>query len=488
MKCSFKTPLMKPVLYILFILMIFNLYIAETADAQSYNPTATEGAHWIVKHEIDGWEVLAMWEYYCNGDSVIDGVEYKKVFRRELEPTLDPPPFSPISSYVLFGFLRDDIINKKVYGLASQEYWYSYCSSETEFLLFDFSLQPGDPVNQCTMPSFYQDTIASITSGNAYGIDTRIFTTLYQGFNFYEGIGSDFGLFEEMFLPVDKGRDLENTELVYYCNSSPCNYVLEEMTLLTVGEVFDFEIGDQFQYRGSATGQPPNAERIDITGKYYSTSNDTVFYVRYHHSYSSTIIYENGQPVINYSFYNYTDTVNYTSLTEPISSYDDGFLQNWVNYILSVGFCDSTFNGYRGTSGQGFEDNIWFREYGKGLGQVRDYYYDGTGGISTLNNQLFYYKKGNETCGIPDVVNTDNIPISKELSLYPNPAKDVVSFNIDKEVNVTFAIWNMTGRQIQSGKAHQGLNTIDIKNLSPGVYFLKLGTEREVKVLKFVKS
>lgn len=488
MKYSFKTTLMKPVLYFLFISMIFNLCIAETADAQSYNPTATEGAHWIVIHEIDGWEIIAMWEYYCTGDSTINGVEYKKVLRRELEPTLDPPPYTPISSYILYGFLRDDIINKKVYGLLYQEYWYSDCDSQTEFLLFDFSLQVGDTLAQCSMPSFYQDTIGTIVNGTAYGIDTRIFTTYNQGFNFYEGIGSDFGLFEEMFLPVENNSALENTELIYYCSSSPCIYVLEEMTLLTVGEVFDFEIGDQFQYRGSASGQSPNAERIDITGKYYSTNNDTVFYVRYHHSYSSTIIYENGQPVLNYFFYNYTDTVNYTNLAEPISTYDDGFLQNWVNYILTVGFCDSTINGYRGTTGQGFEDNIWSKEYGKGLGQVRDFYYDGTGGISTLNNQLFYYKKGDEICGIPDVVNTNNIPLNTELSLYPNPAKDVIHFNIDKQVNVTFEIWNMVGGQIQLGKAHQGLNTVDIKKLLPGVYFLKLSTDKEIKVLKFVKS
>ncbi|MCK9423236.1 MAG: hypothetical protein M0Q38_11625 [Bacteroidales bacterium] len=34
--------------------------------------------------------------------------------------------------------------------------------------------------------------------------------------------------------------------------------------LLTVGEVFDFSIGDKFQISGKAGGQPSNCDRITI--------------------------------------------------------------------------------------------------------------------------------------------------------------------------------------------------------------------------------
>ena len=58
---------------------------------------------------------------------------------------------------------------------------------------------------------------------------------------------------------------------------------------LTIGEVFDFSVNDEFQSSNSTPGQGsyPNATRMKIIGKWYSAANDTVFYIRYFDNYNS---------------------------------------------------------------------------------------------------------------------------------------------------------------------------------------------------------
>jgi len=158
--------------------------------------------------------------------------------------------------------------------------------------------------------------------------------------------------------------------------------------LMTIGEVFDFEIGDEFQIRGSATGQPPNADWITIIAKEYSTEGDTVFYHRYHDSY-------------------------------------------------------------------------------------------------------FIYKKGDFTCGIPDltvgIMEADKI--GNEFLVFPNPATSVLNIeNKSMNTGFSFVLQNSIGRQVMAAGLHGQANKLDISNLSPGIYLLQIhdsnGTVFNQKILK----
>ena len=84
--------------------------------------------------------------------------------------------------------------------------------------------------------------------------------------------------------------------------------------LMTIGEVFSFEIGDQFQTEGTADHQPPNADRITITGKYFSLDNDTLFYIRFHDSYYSEVIWGEN-PYLEYHFWTKSLEVPYLGTT-----------------------------------------------------------------------------------------------------------------------------------------------------------------------------
>jgi len=157
---------------------------------------------------------------------------------------------------------------------------------------------------------------------------------------------------------------------------------------MTIGEVFDFEIGDEFQIRGSATGQPPNADWITIIAKEYSTESDTVFYHRYHDSY-------------------------------------------------------------------------------------------------------FIYKKGDFTCGTPDltvgIMEADKT--ANEFLVFPNPATSVLNIeNKSTNKSFSFALQNSIGRQVMAAGLNEKTYKLDISNLSPGIYMLQIrdsnGTVFNHKILK----
>jgi hypothetical protein len=119
--------------------------------------------------------------------------------------------------------------------------------------------------------------------------------------------------------------------------------------LLTIGEVFDFSVGDKFQISGIGNGQPPNCDRITITGKYYSMDSDTLYYVRYHDSYNSEMLME--LPYITYHFWTKTDTVFYSGLDLNITHFRDWVAFDTSMYAydtinaVSETYCDSILNG-----------------------------------------------------------------------------------------------------------------------------------------------
>ncbi|HLO91179.1 MAG TPA: T9SS type A sorting domain-containing protein [Lentimicrobium sp.] len=219
---------MRTAVYTLLCLSIFYISMPQKIQAQDYHPMAVENAHWIVnENDVMGF-VIGMWEYHCLGDTVIDNIAYKKIFRRELQPTMDPPPFNPITYYGLFGFLRDDVASRKVYArLPESNYFYFECGLDQDVLLYDFSLQVNDSVNFCAMTVINDITLTSITPGAAFGVNTNIYTVSFNEYRYYEGVGSDFGLFEEMLMPLKNTDELEYTQLAYYCPNDTCAFVVK---------------------------------------------------------------------------------------------------------------------------------------------------------------------------------------------------------------------------------------------------------------------
>ncbi|MBS1946123.1 MAG: T9SS type A sorting domain-containing protein [Bacteroidetes bacterium] len=67
------------------------------------------------------------------------------------------------------------------------------------------------------------------------------------------------------------------------------------------------------------------------------------------------------------------------------------------------------------------------------------------------------------------------IPLSTNISVWPNPANDVVHIQYNRNSNSAVAlIYDVTGRLVLQASIYGGNNSISISNLSEGVYFLVL--------------
>ena len=72
-----------------------------------------------------------------------------------------------------------------------------------------------------------------------------------------------------------------------------------------------------------------------------------------------------------------------------------------------------------------------------------------------------------------------DLSFENNLSIYPNPTRNQVNIQIDR--NADYKIYNINGQLLIKGNVSQGNNTLDIKKLSQGVYFIRL-TDKKTEI------
>ena len=78
--------------------------------------------------------------------------------------------------------------------------------------------------------------------------------------------------------------------------------------------------------------------------------------------------------------------------------------------------------------------------------------------------------------------------MKNEIQIYPNPAKDFITIKNEKTENLSYQIFDISGKLIVSGKSKSN-EKIYIKTLEKGNYFLQIQNENGQKQnLKFIKN
>lgn len=186
---------MRKVLTIMFLLLV------SFAEAQEYRPMLTDGKEWhcfrrVALSDVD-WDPNGEWTYTIKvvGDSVINGVAYKKMCR---EYTQDVPSGERRCTY--FAAIEKD---RKVY---------SY-HEEGDVLYLDFSLHEGDCVS--SYPEFV------VTEEETFEAKNRTYRRLVlNGYVWVEGIGSRnaFEIIPEMGIELAPPYILEDYMVECYDN------------------------------------------------------------------------------------------------------------------------------------------------------------------------------------------------------------------------------------------------------------------------------
>ncbi|MEM6262662.1 MAG: T9SS type A sorting domain-containing protein [Bacteroidota bacterium] len=200
-----------------------------------YVPLVHEDAHWIVEVSPNFF-----YETTLEGDSILNGKTYKKVFNQKVEPVNSnsgEPPFIRSGKRQQEALIREDSAARKVYAVYLNNdpniFHNSLCSPNQEVLLFDFSTQVLDELVHCQSQPIFQYDREYRPAGEAVtgtpsivGIDSLQFFyfTLQPDEYFYaeindrvhvEGIGSTYGLLENRIK-----WSLYSRTLKYYCRES----------------------------------------------------------------------------------------------------------------------------------------------------------------------------------------------------------------------------------------------------------------------------
>ena len=201
------------------------LFCAQLSFSQVYEPLVRDNAHWVVEtynsELIWGYEDFR--EYFTDGDTVFNDTVYKRVYRYHLAPDVWPttPPYHRVGGPDLFGFLREDTAQRKVYGIRSIIN-YGDCFFGTEGLLFDYSVNQGDTLDLCQ--AFLSPlVIGNVFYMNEFGYNRKHFNISFGGY-LVEGIGSSYGLFEEIGYTFKNSKGSRYVLLCYTIGDiSDCN-------------------------------------------------------------------------------------------------------------------------------------------------------------------------------------------------------------------------------------------------------------------------
>ncbi len=250
---------------------------------------------------------------------------------------------------------------------------------------------------------------------------------------------------------------------------------------LTVGEVFDFDINDEFRTERTFPSGPPNAFRMKIIGKYFSAMNDTVFYVRSFNNYYSTVVSE-PEYHLEYSYSIFTDTMYYTDLDGNLLCPE---MDTTCVSIFDTTICGVPANGYD----RSFFDSASGAIYGKGLGTVKTYEVDGGIPSGSIVYELVYFKKDTIECGTPD--NTSiawNTSPPSIAAISPNPFTDALTILFPAGHPLyEILVLDATGRQVVQGES-TGSTEFAISGLAnKGLYIVQIKAGSTNYTLRAVK-
>jgi len=248
---------------------------------------------------------------------------------------------------------------------------------------------------------------------------------------------------------------------------------------LTRGEVYDFDIGDIFHYRLSGNVQfgLRTIHRHIILSKEYTQNLDGVLYTIEKSGYNVTPDYPND---FIYKFFTDTITLSYSTLNIPIHQPADSIEEvDTIIYSTEL-LCSDTVYCYNMTNDGAFYNRYY--KYGKGLG--RTYYKKEA--YTPDEIKLVYFKKGNNECGIKDVLGIDDFGDLGGISVFPNPTSSHIWIQVTNEPIEAIYLLDLTGNVILMEMVNSIQYRLDLGFIKPGVYLLKATTNSGEKLAKIL--
>ncbi|MEM6262663.1 MAG: T9SS type A sorting domain-containing protein [Bacteroidota bacterium] len=217
---------------------LYSLYEPDTTKypLRPYLPLLHEDAHWIVYR--DNGNFSTSYETTIGGDTIVNGLTYKKLFNQILLPrdgnqSNPTAPFYRVGKRELEALIREDTASRKVYAISfingPSSFNGNSCDLNQEALIYDFSVQVLDSFSLCNGltawnygATFRNAGMVTSKLSSIKGLDSLFFFFYAKGgVSFHaEGIGSPYGLFGPVAFQEATPFSGGYHELLYYCRES----------------------------------------------------------------------------------------------------------------------------------------------------------------------------------------------------------------------------------------------------------------------------
>jgi hypothetical protein len=286
---------------------------------------------------------------------------------------------------------------------------------------------------------------------------------------------------------------------------------IKSQSLMTVGEIYDYNIGDVFITKFGGYSGPPTYFKKVILNRYNNPANDSVMYIYDAYSYTPpscpncTAIYDTI----------YGDTLIYTNLTDTMGAGlgakihywngncidTAGYTGVWLDTVINNPvFCNKlTTRISRMENGPQLVDSCYsyfepfygYEEYGRGIGQISYYYNTCSTGIvpnCELGAILLYYKKGNDSCGTQPIMSGINdLKLTNTLSVFPNPFFTETHFYFfEEQINSSLIITNILGEEVKKLFFSGRQLTLEKGELTNGIYFAHIKNGNKSALTKLI--
>ncbi len=230
------------------LILAFLLFASFTVHGQDYKPMLNKDKSWdIYTSSYNGEFGIVFYKsgqrFYITKDTTINGVEWQKISARSIMEEDFPyvPPFTLSDEYPTAWYLRENIEERKVYGLHS----YDGLEEYTEVLLYDFTVELGDTVplsridygSNSTFNSYSHRCVAienitldsgeEVKSFEYHSIDESGITGWFGSVIVIEGLGSK-ALFNPAYASYDLLGCVEEDGIPIWgsTNSYGCNSII----------------------------------------------------------------------------------------------------------------------------------------------------------------------------------------------------------------------------------------------------------------------
>jgi hypothetical protein len=146
-----------------------------------------------------------------------------------------------------------------------------------------------------------------------------------------------------------------------------------------------------------------------------------------------------------------------------VNVYDNSFsFEDLILPFTSSDFEDDNENEYEGEAGQ-FDLNQMFNHK---LTHLTNYEHDGDNWVSVGDYILYYSEQ--------TITGVNDLNLVKNVNVYPNPATNQVTFNIDAAVGpLNVELYDLQGKLVLSRLVSNN-NPVSIESLNSGLYFYRL--------------